>query len=789
MASITTRAGKGSPLTNAEIDANFTNLNTELGGKLSLAGGTMTGAITFAAGQTWPTFNQNTTGSAASLTTGRTIGMTGDVTWTSGSFNGTANVTGTATLSASGVTAGTYGSAVNIPQITVDAKGRLTDVSNVAVSIPSGSLTFTGDVTGTGSTGSSTTLTLANSGVTAGTYTKVTVDAKGRVTTGASLSSSDVTSALGYTPYNSTNPSGYITGINSSMVTTALGYTPYNSSNPSGYITAGSNITGTAAGLSNTTWARVTTAYGYIDFGPANTSYAHIYTDRPSFYFNAQLDVLGNRVLNAGNYTSYSPSLTGSGASGTWGINVTGSAGSVAWSNVSGRPTAVSSFSNDSGYITSSGSISGSAGSVSGLTLTSSANGINPDSVTQNQIGYNTSVSLFGQTDGGLYSSAYSSSWIHQIYGDFRTGQIAIRGKNSGTWQAWRTVLDSSNYTSYAATASHNHDGRYLRADVTNTMFSGQGSALAFENQTSFFRFAFNELRFYDWNNGQDILTLNGNISTPNTMYAYSYRGNGNVGGTGEATHHPAGIYSQGTNWLYGSMYLNGNTIYDCGRMNGPWTSGSRCYSNEWIEFGNYSGLYSPNNGAHFYPNDSSYGAWKVNGSRNGWRGLEFQDGLQLMMNYNAHGIHRSDTGWMMYIESRNLYMPGQIQAGWSDTRLKDNQQRVGRADVFGTLSQLRAHRFNWNAKAIELGYDVQVGDEEIGLIAQHVKAALPVAAAVNKAGAKPGDDGSFDYLTIRWDKITPFAVEAVNIHEEDITFLKAKVERLEALVATLIGD
>ena len=33
MASITTRAGKGSPLTNAEVDANFVNLNTELGQK------------------------------------------------------------------------------------------------------------------------------------------------------------------------------------------------------------------------------------------------------------------------------------------------------------------------------------------------------------------------------------------------------------------------------------------------------------------------------------------------------------------------------------------------------------------------------------------------------------------------------------------------------------------------------------------------------------------------------------------------------------------------------------
>jgi hypothetical protein len=35
-------------------------------------------------------------------------------------------------------------------------------------------------------------------------------------------------------------------------------------------------------------------------------------------------------LLHSGNYTSYSPTLTGGGASGTWGINITGSAGSVA---------------------------------------------------------------------------------------------------------------------------------------------------------------------------------------------------------------------------------------------------------------------------------------------------------------------------------------------------------------------------------------------------------------------------------------------------------------------------
>lgn len=42
-------------------------------------------------------------------------------------------------LTTTGVTAATYGNASSIPAVTVDAQGRVTSVSNVAVSIPSGS--------------------------------------------------------------------------------------------------------------------------------------------------------------------------------------------------------------------------------------------------------------------------------------------------------------------------------------------------------------------------------------------------------------------------------------------------------------------------------------------------------------------------------------------------------------------------------------------------------------------------------------------------------------------------
>ena len=116
------------------------------------------------------------------LSGNQTITVSGDA---SGSGTTSINLT----LANTAVTPGTYGSSTLVPIVTVDSKGRITNVSTASIS---GALTFTGEVTGTGTTGSSTTLTLANSGVTAGTYTKVTVDSKGRVTVGANATTSDI---------------------------------------------------------------------------------------------------------------------------------------------------------------------------------------------------------------------------------------------------------------------------------------------------------------------------------------------------------------------------------------------------------------------------------------------------------------------------------------------------------------------------------------------------------------------------------------------------------------------
>jgi hypothetical protein len=485
MSEIITRAGKGSPLTNAEVDANFTNLNS----------GKAEQAVTIEAG----------------------AGLTG---------GGDLSANRSLSLATSGVTAAAYGGNNSIPSITIDQYGRVTLASavtpsgtwGISVSGSAASVPFSG-VSGKPTTLGGYGITDAQAALVSGTNIKtvngVSILGEGNLAISAgvesfnartgvvTLSSIDVTNALGYTPYSSSNPSGYITSINSSMVTTALGYTPYNSSNPSGYIT----------GINS---SMVTTALGYTP-----------------------------------------PQPNGTGASGTWGINITGSSGST--------------------------------------------------------------------------------------------------------------------------------------ASATNATTAGRID------------------------------------------------------------------------------------------------SSVRNYSREWIEFPNHTGLYSPLNGAHFYPNPNTYGGWRVDGSRNGWQGIEFQGQATLMMNDDTYGIHRNVGGsWRIYVTGGSVYCPGNMVAYWSDRRLKENFRPIGR-EAIEILSHFTTFRFNWNQKVEEMGLSIAPGKEEIGLVAQDVQERLPDAVQINQAANKVRPDGTqeeTDYLTINWDKITPILVGAVNIHDMDITALRHEIEVLkQALV------
>jgi hypothetical protein len=75
-------------------------------------------------------------GTATKLATGRTISITGDLAYTSPSFDGSANVTAAGTLASVVTAAGPIGSSTTTPVITIDAKGRVTALSSATIAAP-----------------------------------------------------------------------------------------------------------------------------------------------------------------------------------------------------------------------------------------------------------------------------------------------------------------------------------------------------------------------------------------------------------------------------------------------------------------------------------------------------------------------------------------------------------------------------------------------------------------------------------------------------------------------------
>lgn len=148
------------------------------------------------------------------------------------------------------------------------------------------------------------------------------------------------------------------------------------------------------------------------------------------------------RVLTHRNYTKYTVTKTGGGASGTWGISITGSA---PWANITGRPTLLT---------------------LAGIT-----------SLTNKDLNYarynfgttnkgDDSTQLNVPANYGLYLSlAYSDKnqggqiFFNTVPGT--TGTLYFRTRNAGdgntvnTWKSWKTVLDSTNYTAYFNPANY----------------------------------------------------------------------------------------------------------------------------------------------------------------------------------------------------------------------------------------------------------------------------------------------------------------------------------------------
>ena len=110
-----------------------------------------------------------------------------------------------------------------------------------------------------------------------------------------------------------------------------------------------------------------------------------------------------------------------------------------------------------------------------GSTFTSrnTGNALAIDSATANTIGYCNAASAAGFSDGGMFVAAHSTSWVSQIFSNFRTGELSSRGMNSGTWGSWRKIWDNQNDGSGSGLDADLLDGvqgsQFLRSDATDT--------------------------------------------------------------------------------------------------------------------------------------------------------------------------------------------------------------------------------------------------------------------------------------------------------------------------------
>ena len=245
---------------------------------------------------------------------GALAGLTGDVT-------ATGPGTVAATLASITTAQSNVGSSTQIPVISIDAKGRLTSLSSVAVSASTSAInSLTGDVTAVGpgaAAASLAAITTAQSNVGSSTVVPVlSIDAKGRVT---ALGSAPISGTAGGTVTSITAGTGLsggtITGsgtIDIASVTTAQSNVgsateiPVLSINAQGQITALSSVTASGGSPLATTApaALATTAVIGLSTFAARADHQHVF---PSA---AQVGALGATASASGDLTGSYPGPT-----------------------------------------------------------------------------------------------------------------------------------------------------------------------------------------------------------------------------------------------------------------------------------------------------------------------------------------------------------------------------------------------------------------------------------------------------------------------------------------------